>query len=84
MQKWEYCEVRSLIENNKPVIEMRLFTPDGPETTPIESASSTIAELGLDGWEMVSAYRFEESAGFVFKRPVEDRGEGKPKVRDTL
>ncbi len=74
---WEYTIVHT----------DRLNTPSGPQLSPMwrrkYADGSTdwdqINKLGLDGWEMVSAFPVEaggtlQYVAFVFKRPRRERG----------
>lgn len=74
--QWEYCELRQEITQGVMHRQYILFYhPRQPsEKVTITSRDSAIAQLGLEGWEMVatSGSFTQDSSGFriFFKRPV--------------
>lgn len=83
VQRWEYCVVVSGPGNAAAVFH----APEGRNTVPIESdategAADTseawsrfIAQLGRDGWELVSTESPSAHAlALFFKRPVSSEG----------
>ncbi len=83
MQHWEYCEVRQDISSgilHKQYINF-YRTNGQSEAVLISSREQAIAQLGLEGWEMVgTAGSFMSDGGGLlvfFKRPLvaDDSGE---------
>jgi len=83
MQKWEYCKIIGVGTKARQVFpEHRRFRQDRVEVTKIEHPEETnvakmIANLGLDGWEMLGVVATGgESSSYIhslyFKRPIED------------
>jgi hypothetical protein len=80
MARWEYCVVfgymgrnpQRHIDTNGPGVFR--FHANGYDVTPIKGRdegsqiAATIAQLGLDGWELVVANQGE----LFFKRPIPD------------
>jgi hypothetical protein len=77
MQQWEYCELRQEIAQGVMHRQYILFYRAGEhaEEVPISNRESAIAQLGLEGWEMVgtSGDFTQDSSGFriFFKRQVD-------------
>jgi len=75
MERCEYCELWWADGNNP---QLTFYKPAGTETVPIEendskgdadswdSLAGAIVQLGLSGWELVSASH--HGAGLFFKR----------------
>jgi hypothetical protein len=76
LQRWEYCELRQEIAQGVMHRQYILFyrTSETPEEVQITNRESAIAQLGLEGWEMVgtSGSFAHDSSGFriFFKRPI--------------
>jgi hypothetical protein len=70
MQKWEYCYIYNL--------NLCFAAPEEVKKTnygkilgrmqgyPLDTMAPVMAELGLEGWELVSV----DGSVFVFKRPI--------------
>ena len=82
MTKWEYCAVSGIVRGGDTYLSCLIrFTPDGVVRTRLKKTRSeseqtvvaqTIAKLGEDGWEMVSAVSEGgpfDSHSLYFKRP---------------
>ena len=78
MQKWEYCEVE-VTYGGGVTAQMWFYKPDGKhkELTRLKYGI-TFAELGLEGWELVSASTHAafgqaktNTVSYIFKRPIE-------------
>ncbi len=73
---WEYCELRQEIAEGVMHRQYILFyQPDAPsERVGITNRDRAIAQLGLEGWEMVGTVGsfMRNSSGFriFFKRPL--------------
>jgi hypothetical protein len=77
--KWEYCELRLDITQgvmHKQYISFYKVNGD-PETVSITTREHAIAQLGMEGWEMVGTAGSLMGDGgglmFFFKRPVFDK-----------
>lgn len=76
MQKWEYCELRQEIAQGVMHRQYILFYRAGEpaDEAPISNRENAIAQLGLEGWEMIgtSGDFTQDSSGFrlYFKRPI--------------
>lgn len=83
MTKWEYCQliVNRAEPDNPKSKQLVCLGIDEMTVKEIRSISRTIAELGVDGWELVSHTQshavIESSIGgfpwtefFTFKRPL--------------
>ncbi len=72
MSSWEYCAIRDMIGSE--VTKLKFFStgPDS-EIRDIDDVHQTIAQLGQDGWEMVSLVQISQPDArvYYFKRPVE-------------
>lgn len=77
MQKWEYCAVTDFICSGKAQLAgidawLTAFTLDGVTATHVRNMAQLVAELGMDGWEMVGCGNTSEySHNLYFKRPKE-------------
>ncbi len=77
-QAWEYCELRQEITHGVMHRQYILFYhADAPtEEVGVTSREKAVAQLGLEGWEMVatSGSFTQDSSGFrlFFKRPARD------------
>jgi hypothetical protein len=75
-QLWEYCELRQEIAQGVMHRQYIVFYRVGEqaEEVQITNRESAIAQLGLEGWEMVgtSGSFTHDSSGFriFFKRPL--------------
>ncbi len=75
-QPWEYCEIRQDITQGVMHRQYILFYRAGEPAVEehITNRESAIAQLGLEGWEMVgtSGSFTQDSSGFriFFKRPL--------------
>jgi len=83
MTKWEYC---TLFFSNQAVL-LHIMTPQGLKTQQLkdsgmfgkgwkycEGSAPFIAQLGEEGWELVSIAQGEDVKGlqyWTFKRPIE-------------
>ncbi|MEO8612466.1 MAG: hypothetical protein ABI690_31510 [Chloroflexota bacterium] len=75
MQGWEYC-LASQVPSGPLLINVVFYTPDGAKTVTYHAKSydegmnklwpSVIANLGRDGWELVSV----ETGALYFKRAL--------------
>lgn len=80
-QIWEYCELRQEIAQGVMHRQYILFyrVGEAAEEVTIINRESAIAQLGLEGWEMVgtSGSFMHDSSGFrfFFKRPRTVPGE---------
>ena len=78
-QAWEYCEIRQEIAQGVMHRQYILFYRVGEvcEEVAISNREMAIAQLGLEGWEMVSTMGSfsEDSSGFrvFFKRALEGK-----------
>lgn len=81
MPKWEYCEVEVTIGGPITGVhgESTFFKPDGKHTEKKEKYGALLAQLGLEGWEVVAASaRIESGLGskhkidYLLKRPISD------------
>ncbi|MDM8529312.1 hypothetical protein QUF58_14045 [Anaerolineales bacterium HSG24] len=83
MKKWEYCQlvVNRATPNNPKSKQLVFLSVDELNIRQIRSISQTIAQLGIDGWELVSHTQsqivVEDGLGgfpwtefFTFKRPL--------------
>lgn len=74
--QFEYCE---LWWNDGNIPVLTFYKPEGTETVKVgdedgesenwDSLAGAIAQLGMSGWELVSAS--QESAGLFFKRHLQ-------------
>lgn len=77
-QAWEYCEIRQEIAQGVMHRQYILFYRVGEacEEVTITNRESAIAQLGLEGWEMVGTMGSfaTDSSGFrvFFKRAIEN------------
>lgn len=57
MRRWQYCVIDGISGEGTTDddSELRYFTEDGVRTVPVGNLAVLIANLGLDGWEMVGA-----------------------------
>ncbi len=85
---WEYCELRQEIAEGVMHRQYILFyRPDAPsERVSITNRDRAIAQLGLEGWEMVGTVGsfMRNSSGFrvFFKRPLtKERAEEAQRAR---
>lgn len=77
MQKWEYCEIE-LYYGMGVYGKVWFYKPDGKhKEIQLEKYGAGIAQLGLDGWEIVAASNhaaFDQSANntvsYMLKRPL--------------
>jgi hypothetical protein len=79
MTKWEYLEVEVVNTLGGTQGEITLFKLDGKHLKRNDKFGSLFAQLGLEGWELVSAGpRGDTGLGnsnkrtYVFKRPLKD------------
>ncbi|NDJ74961.1 MAG: hypothetical protein GYB65_01770 [Chloroflexi bacterium] len=81
IQRWEYCEIRQEIAQGVMHRQYILFyhADETPDPISITNREKAIAQLGLEGWEMVgtSGSFMQDSSGFrvFFKRPLPVDGE---------
>ena len=86
-QPWEYCELRQDIAQGVMHRQYILFYRAGEPSREmtVTNRESAIAQLGLEGWEMVgtSGSFMHDSSGFriFFKRPLD--GVGRLAASDT-
>lgn len=78
MSKWEYAEIQVVSTLTGTHGEATFFKPDGKHTKRNEKLGALLAQLGEDGWELVSAgHRGDTGSGnsnkmnYVLKRPKE-------------
>lgn len=75
-QRWEYCELRQEITQGVMHRQYILFyrASEPSEEVSLTNREHAIAQLGLEGWEMIgtSGSFMVDSSGFriFFKRPV--------------
>jgi hypothetical protein len=79
MTKWEYLEVEVVNTLMGANGDITLFKPDGKHQRRNDKFGLVIAQLGLEGWELVSAGpRGDTGTGnsnkriYVFKRPIKE------------
>ena len=76
MTKWEYLEVQVVSTMGGRNGEATLFRPDGKHIQRNEKFGFLLAQLGLEGWELVaSGARGDTGVGkmnYVFKRPLKE------------
>jgi len=90
MKRWEYCAIALVGRTSEGGLythypELVTFGIDGPESEDFGGGgtqeqlrtSKAIAQLGLDGWELVGAAPTHEKepttySTLYFKRPIED------------
>ncbi len=79
MQRWEYGEVEVTIGGPLTGVQghATIFKPDGKHTEIKEKYGILLAQLGHEGWEVVSASaRIESGLGgkhkinYILKRPI--------------
>lgn len=72
MTNWEYCAIRANIGSEVKKLKFFSPTPES-EIRDIDDVHQTIAQLGEDGWEMVSLVQIAEPDArvYYFKRPVD-------------
>lgn len=83
MIKWEYCQliVNRADPDNATSKQLVFLKIDKVDVRPIRSVTQSIAELGLEGWELVSHTQFQTvvenfvnglpvTEFFTFKRPL--------------
>lgn len=81
LQRWEYCELRLEIAQGVLHRQYILFYRAGEpaQEMSITSRERAVAQLGLEGWEMVgtSGSFMADSSGFYifFKRPLRAEGQ---------
>ena len=81
MTKWEYCELRQEIAQGVMHRQYILFYRAGEPSREVTGTNreNAIAQLGLEGWEMVgtSGGFMHDSSGFrvFFKRLIPDAAE---------
>lgn len=69
MTKWEYCVIDIEADGRAKVVYLQ--PPDQRHRSEtIEEIYQVIAQLGLEGWELVS-HTLTEAEYFTFKRPLE-------------
>ncbi|MFQ5570641.1 MAG: hypothetical protein ACE5G0_13240 [Rhodothermales bacterium] len=66
--KWEYCALRANINDGKKFL--KYFAAGKPSS--IEDIHRTMAELGQEGWELVSLAQISQPDArvYYFKRPL--------------
>ena len=71
MQKWEYCEVGSFVQNGQIVDFINYYEAEHKYLA-IENINQMITDLGLDGWEMVQVTKDYDRASYAyyFKRAL--------------
>ncbi|HUY99347.1 MAG TPA: hypothetical protein VMU89_03285 [Thermomicrobiaceae bacterium] len=77
MAKWEYCEVQTgkdtflalYRRQNSEVIRIQRDKSRG-DRSDFDAIARTVAELGLDDWEMVGVTNSDGTFQALFKRPV--------------
>ena len=80
-QTWEYCELRQEIAQGVMHRQYILFHHAGEtsEERTVTNRDSAIAQLGIEGWEMVGTVGSfaHDSSGFriYFKRPLPARSD---------
>ena len=79
MTKWEYLEVQVVSTLTGVHGEATLFKPDGKHIRKSEKFGTLVAQLGLEGWELMAASaRGDTGTGnshkmnYVFKRPLKE------------
>ena len=79
MTKWEYVEVQVVSSLSGPHGEATLFKQDGKHIKRSDSFGLLLAQLGLEGWELVTGSMRQEGAiaaipkmNYVFKRAVKE------------
>jgi hypothetical protein len=79
MTKWEYVEVQVVSSLSGPQGEATMFKPDGSHIKRTDKFGLLLAQLGLEGWELVAACMRQEGAiaaipkmNYTFKRAVKE------------
>jgi hypothetical protein len=76
MRKWEYCQVTRIL----PSASLAFMTPKGNEQIAVKKGMfeewndaifRTLAQLGLEGWELVGYTAGNSWSAYVLKRPME-------------
>ena len=71
MTKWEYCAIRGDLEGGAKKLKFFSPTPNS-EVRDVEDIHQSIAQLGLEGWELVSLAQISQPDArvYYFKRPI--------------
>lgn len=79
MQKWEYCRLYTTPDGFSSIsfcrstgalqVPIKRDRERGDRDT-IDARMRTVAELGVEGWEMVSVYHDGDYPQMLFKRPL--------------
>jgi hypothetical protein len=71
MSSWEYCALRANIDSDVKKLKFFSPTPES-EVRDVEDIHQTIAQLGEEGWEMISLVQISQPDArvYYFKRPV--------------
>ena len=79
MTKWEYVEVHVVSGLGGASGEATLFKSDGKHIKRTDRFYVLLPQLGLEGWELVSASMRQEGAvvalakmNYIFKRPINE------------
>jgi hypothetical protein len=70
MTKWEYCVIDIEADGQAKVVYLQP-PAEKHRSEAIEEIYQVIAQLGLEGWELVS-HTLTEAEYFTFKRPLTD------------
>ena len=71
MTKWEYCAIRSNVGDGKNFLKFFDASGEGGPKE-VSDAHQTIAQLGLEGWELVTLTQISQPDARVYylKRPL--------------
>ena len=77
MTKWEYVELQVVSTLTGVHADATFFKPDGKHIKRSDKVGVLLAQLGADGWEMVSAggrgetgTAHDRKMNYVLKRPI--------------
>ncbi len=71
MPSWEYCAIRANIDSDVKKLKFFSSTPES-EIRDVEDVHQAIAQLGEEGWEMISLVQISQPDArvYYFKRPA--------------
>ncbi len=68
MVRWEYCVLN---HHKDGPVQLRILDTSGGELHSIKNKFIVLAQLGLEGWELVSHTLSSEIEQYTFKRPTD-------------
>lgn len=73
MTKWEYCAIRSNIEDDRNFLKHFTADSDEGKVSEVEDVHQTTAQLGTEGWELVTLQQISDPDArvYYFKRPTQ-------------